>query len=133
VSAGRLDAGHGRAAFVLLLIGLLAGGLVCLLVVNTTLATNALQIGGLAQANAASAQRLLQMRQEIAAEQSPAVMEREAAALGMRPDPGLTFVDLGALRISGAVAAAQGPSPALATGQLRARSGGRRLVHRRRA
>jgi len=75
-------------------IGMLAGSLVCLLVVNTTLATGAIQISGLTQANAVSSQRLQQLRQTIAAEQSAAVIEREAIVLGMRADPQLTFVDL---------------------------------------
>jgi hypothetical protein len=80
--------------FVLLVVGLLAGSLVCLLVVNTTLATGAIRINTLAQANSVSTQRLGQLRQTIAADQSATVLEREAMALGMRPDPQLTFVDL---------------------------------------
>lgn len=84
----------GRMPFVLLVVGLLAASLICLLVVNTTLATGAIQINGLTQANSVSTQRLQQLRQTIAAEQSAAVLEREAMALGMRPDPRLTFVDL---------------------------------------
>ena len=84
----------GRMPFVLLVVGLLAGSLVCLLVVNTTLATGAIKINALAQANSVSTQRLQQLRQTIAADQSAGVLEREAMALGMRPDPRLTFVDL---------------------------------------
>jgi hypothetical protein len=78
----------------MLVLGLLAGGLVCLLVVNTTLAANSIQINQLEQANAARVQRAQQLRQEIAAAKSAAVIAREARKLGMRPEKVPAFVDL---------------------------------------
>jgi hypothetical protein len=84
----------GRTSFVLLVLGLLGGGLVCLLVVNTTLAANSIQIGNLQQANAASTQRAQQLQQQVAADRSAAAIEKEAWRLGMRPDQRLTFLDL---------------------------------------
>jgi hypothetical protein len=84
----------GRTSFVMLVLGLLAGGLVCLLVVNTTLAANSIQINHLEQANAARTERIQQLQQEIAVSQSAAVIARQARKLGMRPEQVPAFVDL---------------------------------------
>jgi hypothetical protein len=84
---------------VLLVLGLLAGGLVCLLVVNTTLAANSIEIGNLQQANTAATQRVQQLQQAVTTASSAQVIEKEALRLGMRPNPGLAFVDLPAGRI----------------------------------
>lgn len=78
----------------MLVVGLLAGGLVCLLVVNTTLAANSIQINRLERANAARTQQIQQLQQETAAAQSAAVIAKEARKLGMRPEPAPAFVDL---------------------------------------
>ncbi len=75
----------GRTAFAVLLLGLLGGGLMCLLVVNTTLAANSIQISQLQQENAATTQRIQQLRQDVAAQGSAAVIAKEASKLGMRP------------------------------------------------
>jgi hypothetical protein len=94
------DASHaqgahlGRTSFVVLVLGLLGGGLVCLLVVNTTLAANSIEITNLRQSNAAKTERVQQFRQEVTAERSASVIEREAWRLGMRPDAALNFLDL---------------------------------------
>jgi hypothetical protein len=79
---------------VLLLLGLLGGGLVCLLVVNTTLAANSIEITRLQQQNAAGTQHVQQLEQQVAQESSAAQIAKAAKRLGMRPDPNLTFVDL---------------------------------------
>ncbi|HEX5190895.1 MAG TPA: hypothetical protein VFW16_15220 [Streptosporangiaceae bacterium] len=84
----------GRTSFVMLVAGLLAAGLVCLLVVNTTLAANSIQINQLEQANAARTQQVQQMQQETAAARSAAVIAKEARKLGMRPEQVPAFVDL---------------------------------------
>ena len=78
----------------MLLVGLLGGGLVCLLVVNTTLAANSIQINRLEQANTASTQRIQELHQEVAAKQSAAVIAKEARKLGMRPERVPAFLDL---------------------------------------
>jgi hypothetical protein len=88
-----------RTSFVLLLLGLLGGGLVCLLVVNTTLAANSIEIENLQQQNAASAQHVQELEQQVAAEGSAAQIATEARRLGMRPDGHLTFIDLRTKRI----------------------------------
>lgn len=77
-----------------LLLGLLGGGLVCLLVVNTTLAANSIKITNLQQQNATSTQHVQELQQQIAAQRSDATIEKEARRLGMRPDPALVFLDL---------------------------------------
>jgi hypothetical protein len=77
-----------------MLLGLLGGGLVCLLVVNTTLAANWIEIQNLQQQNSASSQRVQQLEQEVATASSAAQLAREARRLGMRPDPQLVFLDV---------------------------------------
>jgi hypothetical protein len=78
----------------MLVLGLLGGGLVCLLVVNTTLAANSIQINHLEQGNAGRTQRVQQLQQEVATEQTAAVIAKEARQLGMRPEQVPAFVDL---------------------------------------
>jgi hypothetical protein len=77
-----------------LVLGLLGGGLVCLLVVNTTLAANSIQINHLEHSNAGSTQRVEQLQQEVAAAQTAKVIAKEARQLGMRPQQIPAFVDL---------------------------------------
>lgn len=77
-----------------LVLGLLAGGLICLLVINTTLAANSIQITRLQQANQAKTVRVQQLRQLVTADQSASVIEQKARQLGMRPQSRLTFLDL---------------------------------------
>src|SRR5262245_51145528 len=84
----------GRTSFVILVLGLLGGGLVCLLMVDTTLAANSIQSNRLEQANATRTQRIQQLQQDVAAAQSPAVIARAARKLGMRPQHVPAFVDL---------------------------------------
>jgi hypothetical protein len=84
----------GRTAFVVLLLGLLAGGLMCLLVVNTTLAANSIEISRLQHANATRTERIQQLQQLVTADQSAAVIARKARRLGMVPLSQLTFLDL---------------------------------------
>jgi hypothetical protein len=79
---------------VLLLLGLLGGSLVCLLVVNTTLAANSIRISDLQQANANRSQHMQELRQQIAAERSPAVIAHEAQLLHMRPDGRLSILSV---------------------------------------
>jgi hypothetical protein len=84
----------GRTSFIMLLLGLLGGGLVCLLMVNTTLAANSIQINRLEQANSAGTQRIGELQQQVAAEKSAAVIAKEARELGMRPQRVPAFLDL---------------------------------------
>jgi len=84
----------GRTPFVMLVLGLLSGGLICLLVVNTTLAANSIEITRLQQVNSAGTERVQQLQQQVGADMSAAVIEKKALKLGMRPQQVPTFVDL---------------------------------------
>jgi hypothetical protein len=88
-------------SFVLLVLGLLGGGLVCLLVVNTTLAAASISITRLQQQNATRLQQVQTLQQQVASESSPSVIEREATRLGMRPAQVPTFIDLRTGTIAG--------------------------------
>jgi len=125
----------GRTSFVLLLLGLLAGGLVCLLVVNTTLAANSIEIARLQQEDAAGTQRLQELGQQVATAVSAAVIAQEARRLGMRPDPLLGFVNLRTGRLGVAGVGASGAASGGAAGHRAAghRAAGRRAAGRRAA
>jgi hypothetical protein len=86
----------------MLVLGLLSGGLVCLLVVNTTLAANSIEIIRLQQANSARTDRIQQLEQQVGIDQSAATIARKARMLGMRPQGVPTFVDLHTRSISAA-------------------------------
>lgn len=83
-----------RTPFVLLLVGLLAGGLVCLLLINTTLAEGSFQINTLQQKNSALSQQVQSLQQQTAREESPASIAARAQQLGMRPAGRLRFINL---------------------------------------
>ena len=83
-----------RTPFILLVLGLLGGGLVCLLVINTTLAAGSFRISALQQSNAQASQRVEQLQQQVATEESPASIEQRALRLGLRMQPVLNFLDL---------------------------------------
>jgi len=83
-----------RTPFILLLLGLLGGGLVCLLVINTTLAAASYRIDNLQRSNAMASQQVQQLQQQVASEQSPTSIEQRAVKLGMRPQQVLNFVDV---------------------------------------
>jgi Tfp pilus assembly protein PilX len=86
-------AGRSRTPFVLLVLGLLGGGLVCLLVINTTLSAASYQINNLQQGNAALSQQEQSLQQQIARDEAPATIAQRAYQLGMRPEQLLTFLN----------------------------------------
>jgi hypothetical protein len=92
------QAGGRRAAsrtpFILLVLGLLGSGLVCLLVINTTLAAASFRISALQQGNVQASERVEELQQQVAAEESPASIEQRALQLGLQVQPVLDFVDL---------------------------------------
>ena len=87
-------AAASRTPFILLVLGLLGSGLVCLLVINTTLAAASFRISALQQGNTQASQRVEELQQQVATEQSPASIEQRALKLGLRMQPVLDFVDL---------------------------------------
>jgi len=85
---------RSRTPFVLLLIGLLGGGLVCLLLINTTLAEGSFQITAMQHKNADLTQQEQALQQQIVQEQSPASIAARARQLGMQQSGRLRFVNL---------------------------------------
>ncbi|HEY2687858.1 MAG TPA: hypothetical protein VGJ50_05430 [Streptosporangiaceae bacterium] len=92
VAAGRRAS--SRTPFVLLVLGMLAGGLICLLVINTTLAAGSIRITDLQHSNLVAAQRVQELQQQVATDQSASAIARRAYRLGLRTQPKLDFVDL---------------------------------------
>jgi hypothetical protein len=83
-----------RTPFVFLVVGLLGGGLLCLLLINTILDTGSYQITQLQQENVTLAQQTQELQARVAQEESPTVLAAKASQLGMQ-EPGLLhFLDL---------------------------------------
>jgi hypothetical protein len=91
---GRTRPRRPRAPFILLLVGLLGGALVCLLVISTTLAEGAYRITNLQQQDANLAKQEQLLSQQVAQASSPTQIAQEAEQLGMRPNPALQFINL---------------------------------------
>jgi hypothetical protein len=83
-----------RAPFVLLILALLGGSLICLLVINTTLGAASFRLTQLQKTSASLSTREQNLRQQVAAEQAPAAIARRAYALGMRAQATTTILDL---------------------------------------
>jgi hypothetical protein len=79
---------------VFLVVGLLGGGLLSLLMINTILATGAFQITALQQGNVILSQRQQALQAQVAAAESPAVLAQRAASLGMHVQQRLHFLNL---------------------------------------
>ena len=95
-------AGPGRAGgatlprmpFALLVLALLGGGLICLLVINTTLGAASFRVTQLQNAGNNLSQQEQTLQRQIASEQSPGQIERRAYQLGMRQPVQENFLDL---------------------------------------
>jgi len=83
-----------RTPFVFLVVGLLGGGLLCLLLINTILDTGSYQITQLQQENVTLAQQTQELQARIAQQQSPTVLAGKARQLGMEEPGLLQFLDL---------------------------------------
>jgi hypothetical protein len=92
-AAGGRRLGVPRTPFVLLVLGLLGGGLTCLLVINTTLATASYQINSLQRGNTTLSQQEQALEQQIATEQAPGTIAHRAYQLGMRQQQHLIFLN----------------------------------------
>ncbi len=88
-----------RMPFVFLIVGLLGGGLLCLLLINTILDTGAYRITSLQQQNVTLAQQTQALQAQIAHEESPSVLAAAAIKLGMTQPGLLHFLDLWQRRI----------------------------------
>ena len=83
-----------RIPFVLLVLALLGGGLVCLLVVNTTLGATSFRISQLQSDNAKLSLQQQTLLGQVAKEQSPQGIEQRAYQLGMRIPATSNILDL---------------------------------------
>lgn len=92
--AGQTRPVGSRMPFMLLVLGLLGGGLVCLLIVNTTLSTAQVRITDLQQHNQQLSQEEQTLQQQIATDQAPGTIEKRAFRLGMREQKRLFFLDV---------------------------------------
>jgi hypothetical protein len=84
-----------RMPFVLLVLALLGGGLVCLLVINTTLGASSFRITQLQRTNSSLMQQQRTLQGEIAGEKTPAQIARLAQQLGMRSEANTSILDVG--------------------------------------
>jgi len=91
---GRTRPRRPRAPFILLLVGLLGGALVCLLFISTTLAEGSYRITNLQQQDTNLAKQEQLLTQQLAQASSPTQIAQEAEQFGMRPDPALQFINL---------------------------------------
>ena len=94
---GRRHGGVARSSrtpFVFLVVGLLGGGLLCLLLINTILDTGSYQITQLQQENVTLVQQTQELQARVAQEESPAVLAGKASQLGMQEPGLLRFLDL---------------------------------------
>lgn len=80
--------------FAVLVLILLGGGLICLLVINTTLGATSFRISQLQSRTATLTTQEQALQQQIAAERSPALIARRAYALGMRVESNGSILDL---------------------------------------
>jgi hypothetical protein len=81
-------------SFVLLVLGLLGGGLVCLLVVNTTLGATSFRLSQLQRENAKLSLQEQGLQGKIQNEQAPEEIAKRAYQLGMRAESNATILDL---------------------------------------
>jgi len=84
----------GNGVFALVVVGLLVGGMVMLLVLNTTLAQGAFEISSLSRTQNQLAVQEQQLLQQVALEEAPDSLQKRAAALGMVPVTSPVFLRL---------------------------------------
>ena len=86
--------------FILLIVGMLCGTLVCLLVISTTLAAGSFRIANLQQQDQTLAKQQQQLQQQVAEDQAPSVIAQRAEQRGMRPGGQIQFLNVKTGRIS---------------------------------
>ena len=97
--AGAPSTAIARTPFIVFVTALLGGGLICLLVINTILATGSYQISSLQQAQAARAQQVQALKQQVAEDSAPSMIAKRARELGMVVPPLTRFLNLKSGRI----------------------------------
>ncbi|WP_344958493.1 hypothetical protein, partial [Actinomadura miaoliensis] len=91
--AARRSTAPPRTPFVLLIVGLLGGALVSLLLLNTVLAEDAFTLTRLQKNNKMLAQQKQALQEDIAREESPAILAQRAEALGMVRPTQVAYLD----------------------------------------
>ncbi|WP_104525380.1 hypothetical protein [Blastococcus atacamensis] len=103
-----------KATFVLVLVAMLSLTTVGLLVLNTAIAVDSLQASKAREANAARAQEVQRLEQEVVSGETPAVVAAAAAAAGLVPAgvPGYLVIGPEATAMRGTPEPAPAPAPA---------------------
>jgi hypothetical protein len=106
----RVPADSPRLPFALLVIGLVAAGLVGLLIVNTSMQSGAFEVGRLQQQNQLLSEQQGDLQRQVQQLSSPVAVTNRAAALGMVADPNPGFLRLSDSKVLGSPQPA-GPDP----------------------
>ena len=102
----------GRGVFALVVLGMLVAGMGVLLVLNTSLAQGAFELGALSTTQNALAIQEQQLLQQVALEESPDALQARATTLGMVPVSAPVFLRLADGAVLGTPSAAVGaPRP----------------------
>jgi hypothetical protein len=100
-----------RAPFVALVVLVLGGGLICQLVLNTSLGQNAFGMHDLQSRSDDLAERQQSLEQQLARLQSPADLAERARALGMVESENPVFLNLTSGDVEGVPVPATAPPP----------------------
>lgn len=100
-----------RAPFIALLLGLLAAGLIGLLVLNTLIAANSFRLHALGQHDAALSLRQQQLQRDVELKEAPNALASEAGRLGMVPAGNPAFIRLSDGKVLGVPVPATVPRP----------------------
>src|ERR1700761_8439375 len=92
--AGGRAAPRHKMPFLLLVVGMLAGALVCMLVISTTLAAGSFRITSLQKQDQALSKQQQQLQQQVSQDQAPRVIAQGAEQLGMKPVSQLEFLNV---------------------------------------
>ncbi len=84
----------GRGLFILVIIVLLGGGFLANLLINTSMAQGAFQIGDLQQAATKLSEEQAVLREQVGALSAPTALESKARALGMIPTDSPVFLSV---------------------------------------
>ena len=102
----------GRGVFALVVLGMLVAGMGVLLVLNTSLAQGAFELGALSTTRNALAIQEQQLLQQVALEESPDALQARATTLGMVPVSAPVFLRLADGAVLGTPSAAvEAPRP----------------------
>jgi cell division protein FtsL len=86
--------GLGRVPFLLILAGVLAGGLVVLLMLQTAVQEQSFEVRQLQTKATELAYQQAQLEAEVQQKSTPAEIARQATTLGMVPNPYSVFIDV---------------------------------------